>query len=117
MATKEGQTSIVQILLQSGHVDVNAQEYVSCPFHVAACLQIRTLNVKHYEYHTFDPQSAGWSALFYAAQEGHLKITEMLIEAGADVFLKDKVMLIVYMYVVFTGSSFVAFEITCYIII
>ena len=29
MATKAGQTSIVQTLLQSGHVDVNAQEKVS----------------------------------------------------------------------------------------
>ena len=32
MATKAGQASTVQILLQSGHVDVNAKENVSTYF-------------------------------------------------------------------------------------
>ena len=49
------------------------------------------------EYAISDPQSAGWSALFYAVKEGHLTITKKLIEAGADIFLKDNVMLNVYM--------------------
>ena len=36
-------------------------------------------------------QSAGWSALFYAARYGNVKIAKMLIEAGAEVLLKDNV--------------------------
>ena len=37
------------------------------------------------------PQSTHWTALFYAAKEGHLEILKKLIGAGADVFLKDQV--------------------------
>ena len=37
-------------------------------------------------------QSVGWSALFYAATGGYLEITQLLIAAGADVLLKDKVL-------------------------
>ena len=59
--------------------------------YTVTCLQIRS-GVNHYA--TSNPQSAGWSALFYAAKEGHLKIAEILVEAGADVFLKDNVKLI-----------------------
>ena len=36
-------------------------------------------------------QSAGWSALFHAAKDGHVKIVTMLVDAGADVLLKDNV--------------------------
>ena len=39
----------------------------------------------------FTFQSVGWSALFYAATGGYLEITQLLIAAGADVLLKDKV--------------------------
>ena len=37
------------------------------------------------------PQSTGWTALFFAAKEGYLEIVKKLIQAGADVLLKDKV--------------------------
>ena len=37
------------------------------------------------------PQSTGWTALFFAIQEGHLKIAEKLMSAGADVHIRDKV--------------------------
>ena len=37
-------------------------------------------------------QSVGWSALFYAATGEYLEITRLLIAAGADVLLKDKVL-------------------------
>ena len=40
----------------------------------------------------FTFQSVGWSALFYAATGGYLEITRLLIAAGADVLLKDKVL-------------------------
>ena len=36
-------------------------------------------------------QTVGWSALFYAVSGGYLEITRLLIAAGADVLLKDKV--------------------------
>lgn len=37
------------------------------------------------------PQSTSWTALFFAAKEGHLEIVKKMIKAGADVLLKDKV--------------------------
>ena len=40
----------------------------------------------------FTFQSVGWSALFYAATGGNLEITRLLIAAGADVLLKDKLL-------------------------
>ena len=40
----------------------------------------------------FTFQSVGWSALFYAITGGYLEITRLLIAAGADVLLKDKVL-------------------------
>ena len=48
-------------------------------------------------------QSAGWSALFHAAKDGHVKIVTKLVDAGADVLLKDNVCISViyhhmYMY-------------------
>ena len=36
-------------------------------------------------------QNSGWSALFFSSQGDHLKITELLIAAGAVVDRKDKV--------------------------
>ena len=36
-------------------------------------------------------QSAGWSALFHAAKDGHVKIVTKLMDVGADVLLKDNV--------------------------
>ena len=36
-------------------------------------------------------QSLGWSAVFFAASEGYLNITRLLVNAGADVALGDKV--------------------------
>ena len=36
-------------------------------------------------------QASGWSALFFAAKDGHLEITKALLKAGADPMLKNKV--------------------------
>ena len=36
-------------------------------------------------------QNSEWSALFFSSQDGHLKIAELLIAAGAIVDRKDKV--------------------------
>ena len=41
--------------------------------------------------HSSPPQSTGWSALFFAAKEGHKEIAEKLITAHADVLLTDRV--------------------------
>ena len=41
-------------------------------------------------------QSLGWSAVFFAASEGYLNITRLLVNAGADVALRDKVCYIFY---------------------
>lgn len=40
---------------------------------------------------TFRLQNTHWTALFFAAKEGHLEIAKKLIGAGADVLLKDQV--------------------------
>ena len=37
------------------------------------------------------PQEVGWSALFYAAKNGQVEVARLLIDAGADMLLKDKV--------------------------
>ena len=37
------------------------------------------------------PQSTGWTALFFAAKDGDLDLTRLLIKGGATVELKDKV--------------------------
>ena len=36
-------------------------------------------------------QSTQWTALFFAAKDGNLGLTRLLIEGGANVWLKDKV--------------------------
>ena len=36
-------------------------------------------------------QTTGWTALFFAAKEGSVKIVRLLIAKGAQVHLKDKV--------------------------
>ena len=41
-------------------------------------------------------QSLGWSAVFFAASEGYLNITRLLVNAGADVALTDKVCYMFY---------------------
>ena len=41
-------------------------------------------------------QSLGWSAVFFAASEGYLNITRLLVNAGADVALRDKVCYMFY---------------------
>ena len=40
------------------------------------------------------PVQDGWTALHAAAQEGHLRVIEMLLEANADVNIKDSVRVI-----------------------
>ena len=37
-------------------------------------------------------QSTHWTALFFAAKDGNLDMTRLLIQAGANTCLKDKVL-------------------------
>ena len=53
--------------------------------------QLYQLNVEGFRSVALPFKDVEWSALFYAAKNGHLKIAEMLIKAGANVLLKDKV--------------------------
>ena len=36
-------------------------------------------------------QTAGWSALFFASEKGHLEIVNLLLNAGADITIRNKV--------------------------
>ena len=36
-------------------------------------------------------QTAGWSALHFAAKSGNLRIAKLLLQKGADTVLRDKV--------------------------
>ena len=45
-----------------------------------------------YQYHcSLCVQISGWTALHIASKEGHVEISRMLIEGGADLNMKDKV--------------------------
>ena len=37
-------------------------------------------------------QSTHWTALFFAAKDGNMEVTRLLIQGGANVWLKDKVL-------------------------
>lgn len=41
----------------------------------------------------------GWSPLMVASEKGHLKVVNMLIEAGANISQSNKVGLILCMYI------------------
>ena len=45
------------------------------------------------------PVQDGWTALHVAAQEGHLRVVEMLLEANADVSIKTNVRVAVHVHV------------------
>ena len=49
-------------------------------------------------------QSLGWSAMFFAASEGYLNITRLLVNAGADVALGDKVVIHVLCFTIIALS-------------
>ena len=42
-------------------------------------------------YPSFSLQNTGWSSLFFAAKEGDVATTNLLLKAGANALLKDKV--------------------------
>ena len=79
LATQHSHKDIVKALVDR-KVNPNITEMVGLPLHVWIM------------YHcSLCVQTAGQSALFFAAEEGHIKIAKILVGGGADVDLKDKV--------------------------
>ena len=79
LATQRGHKDIVKALVERKANPNITDEVCLClhvwiMYHCSLCLQ-----------------TAGRSALFFAAEEGHVKITKILVSGGADVDLKDKV--------------------------
>ena len=52
------------------------------------CLQLIVYSVSQ---SSTNMQTAGWSALFFASEKGHLEIVNLLLNAGADITLRNKV--------------------------
>ena len=54
---------------------------------------VRFVNIFNVYYHLSSslPQTNGWSALFFAADVGDKATTKLLLKAGADPHLRDKV--------------------------
>ena len=81
LATQRGFKEIVKTLVEK-KADLNLTDMVGLCLHVwimyhcSLCVRVQT---------------AGRSALFIAAEEGHVKIAKILVSGGADVDLKDKV--------------------------
>ena len=79
LATQRGFREIVKMLVEK-KADLNLTDMVGL------CLHVWIM------YHcSLCVQTAGQSALFIAAKEGHVKIAKILVSGGADVDLKDKV--------------------------
>ena len=84
LATKNGHTDVVQALLEAkAEPNLREKVRVQCAWFHGLAHHVYTC--------THGLQNSGWSALFFSVQEGHLKIAELLIAAGAVVDRKDKV--------------------------
>ena len=62
-------------------------------------------NISSLDTHVY-PVQDGWTALHAAAQEGHLRVVEMLLDAKADVSIKDSVRVLGP----YTGYSILLYE-------
>ena len=79
LATQCGHKDIVKVLVEK-KTNPNITD------EVGLCLHVWIM------YHcSLCIQTAGQSALFFAAEKGHVKIAKILVSGGADVDLKDKV--------------------------
>ena len=93
IATQHGHKDVVQSLVEKkANLDITDK--------VSLCFRVWIM------YHcSLCVQTAGRSALFFAAQEGNVKIAKILVGGGADVDLKDKVDWYSYEYYGHTESS------------
>ncbi len=80
LAAQRGHKDITKSLLEK-NADPNVTDKVGL------CLHVWIM----YRYCSLRAQTAGRSALFFATEEGNIKIAKLLISGGADVDMKDKV--------------------------
>ena len=82
LATQKGNESVVKLLLD-GKVNPNIAD------------KVNTASFSFELIASYSPhlclQTTGWSALFFAAKQGNVKIARLLVEKSANVELKDKV--------------------------
>ena len=83
IAARSGRTDITNILLEGEHIDLDIQENVS--------VLLQAPNTSITSSILLSPQTGGWSALHFSAENGDSATTYALIKAGANVHLKDKV--------------------------
>ncbi|KAJ7999937.1 hypothetical protein DPEC_G00199580 [Dallia pectoralis] len=77
-ASKLGSLEIVTLLLETGQVDINAQD------------------------------SGGWTPIIWAAEHKHIQVIRALLNRGADVTLKDKEMNVCLHWASFAGCAEIA---------
>uniref|UniRef100_A0A6Q2X478 Euchromatic histone-lysine N-methyltransferase 2 n=1 Tax=Esox lucius TaxID=8010 RepID=A0A6Q2X478_ESOLU len=77
-ASKLGNLEIVTLLLETGQVDINAQD------------------------------SGGWTPIIWAAEHKHIQVIRALLNRGADVTLKDKEMNVCLHWASFAGCAEIA---------
>lgn len=118
-AAKLGNLEIVNMLLETGQVDVNAQvrkatnvpESRFSAVYVVSFLLTRLLSHMRRQEHTRSPSarlskvnslqvsldmcwlqdSGGWTPIIWAAEHKHLDVIKVLLNRGADVNIADKV--------------------------
>ena len=82
LATQNGHVQVVQALLDA-KADPNITESVS--------IFLATTQPMSGVLFIMFTQTAGWSALFFAAKSGYLQIIKLLVGKGADIGIRDKV--------------------------
>ena len=91
LATKSKFTIIVQLLVDAG-VDLNYQDgqgetalHLAARFGYSECAEILLKGSDGYKIDLeLTENTYGWTALFVACVDGHLKVAELLIDAGAN---------------------------------
>ena len=79
LATQRGHKEVVKVLLEK-KANPNITDVVGLCLHVWVIY-----------YCSLCVQTTGWTALHFAAKQDSVEISQMLVEGGADVEIKDKV--------------------------
>ena len=82
LATQHGHKEVIKSLLEK-KANLNITDKVGLCLHVWITYNISLLIVC--------VQTAGRSAIFFAVEDGNVKIAKLLVGGGTDVDLKDKV--------------------------